>query len=161
MAISPISLLLADVEVLDQSELDRYLNPYAGNPYWPIEVALDILFTVYFWVQHALWGQTLGKRICRLKVVSGSTGETPSFRHAGIRALVAPAVTSVPYIGLLVCLVDTLWMFGDSKNRCLHDVIAKTVVVDLAGPNRNRFGGAGFIIALFAALVLIFVLVAF
>ncbi|GAA4187353.1 hypothetical protein GCM10022252_20710 [Streptosporangium oxazolinicum] len=150
----------------EKSVLVSYLNPYAGNPNWPIEVAVTVLFAAYFWVQHALWGQTLGKRLCRLKVVSSVTGGPPSLRHAGIRALAYPAMMSVPYIGVLINLVDMLWIFGDSKRRCLHDVIAKTVVIDLGGPNRNRLGGSGFlfglgiIVALFAAFVLVSMLVA-
>jgi hypothetical protein len=67
---------------------------------------------------------------------------------------------------VLLNLVDMLWIFGDSKRRCLHDVIAQTVVIDLGGPSRRGLGGSGFlfglgvIVALFAALVLISVLVA-
>lgn len=166
IAISPVYSLLEDVEVSEESALIRYLNPYAGNPNWPIEVAVTALFTVYFWVQHALWGQTLGKRLFRLKVVSSATGEPPSLRNAGIRALVHPAMTSVPYIGVLLNLVDMMWIFGDSNRRCLHDVIAKTVVIDLGGPNAKRRGGSGFlfglgiIVALFAAFVLISMLLA-
>ncbi|WP_440069536.1 RDD family protein [Streptosporangium sp. OZ121] len=166
IAVSPVYLLLEDVEVPEESILVSYLNPYAGNPNWPIEVAITVLLATYFWVQHALWGQTLGKRLCRLKVVSSATGEPPSLRHAGIRALVYPIMMSVPYFGILLNLVDMLWIFGDPKRRCLHDVIAKTVVVDLSGHNRKGLGGSGFlfglgiVIALFAALVLISVLVA-
>ncbi|MGJ6966169.1 RDD family protein [Streptosporangium sp. G11] len=166
VAVSPVYPLFEDVEVSDESVLISYLNPYAGNPNWPIEVAITVLLAAYFWVQHALWGQTLGKRLCRLKVVSSATGEPPSLRHAGIRALIYPVMMSVPYIGILLNLVDMLWIFGDSKRRCLHDVIAKTVVVDLSGSNRKGLGGSGFlfglgvVIALFAALVLISVLVA-
>ncbi|MFF5211606.1 RDD family protein [Streptosporangium sp. NPDC000396] len=166
VATSPIHPLLEDVEVPDESVLISYLNPYAGNPDWPIDVALAVLFAAYFWLQHALWGQTLGKRLCRLKVVSSVTGEPPGLRRAGIRALVHPAMTSVPYIGVLLNLVDLLWMFGDSKRRCLHDVIAETIVVDLGGPEKKGFGGSGFllglgiIIALFAVFVLVSVLMA-
>ncbi|MFF5108254.1 RDD family protein [Streptosporangium sp. NPDC000509] len=166
IAVSPIYALTGDVEVSDESTLAGYLNPYADNPNWPIEVAVTVLLAAYFWVQHALWGQTLGKRLWRLKVVSSTIGEPPSFRHAGIRALVYPFITSVPYIGALLNLVDMLWIFGDSKRRCLHDVIAGTVVVDLSGPGRKERGGSGFlfglgiVVALFAAFVLVSVLVA-
>ncbi|MFJ2030515.1 RDD family protein [Streptosporangium sp. NPDC087985] len=112
------------LEMSNESTLINYLNPYAGNPDWPIEVAVTILLAVYFWLQHALWGQTLGKRLCRLKVVSRKTGEPPSLRHAGIRALVYPALALTPYSGALINLVDALWMFVGAKRQCLHDVIS-------------------------------------
>ncbi|WP_406312615.1 RDD family protein [Streptosporangium sp. NBC_01639] len=152
---SPIYLLPAEeVEASGGSILADYLNPYAGDPNWPIEVAVTVLLAVYFWLQHALWGQTPGKRLCRLKVVSGATGEPPGLRHAGIRALVYPVLTSAPYLGVFLNVVDTLWIFGDPKRRCLHDVVAGTIVVDLEGPGRKGFGGPGFLLGLGAILAL-------
>ncbi|WP_433248371.1 RDD family protein [Streptosporangium sp. CA-135522] len=162
IAISPIRLLLAEgSEVSEESVLISYLNPYAGNPDWPIEIAVTVLFAVYFWLQHALWGQTLGKRLYRLKVVSSTTGEPPSPRRAGVRALVYPVLASTPYSGMLINLIDTLWIFVGSKRQCLHDVISGTVVVDHGDPGKKGIGGPGFlfglgvVITLFAALAFI------
>ncbi|MFC5946601.1 hypothetical protein, partial [Micromonospora harpali] len=62
IAVLPIHPLPVEgPEVSDESVLISYLNPYAGSPGWRIEVAVTVLFTAYFWRQHALWGQTLGK----------------------------------------------------------------------------------------------------
>jgi uncharacterized RDD family membrane protein YckC len=163
IAILPIyPLHVEDPGVSEESALASSLNPYAGNPDWPIEVAVTVLFAVYFWLQHALWGQTLGKRLYRLKVVSSTTGEPPSLRHAGIRALVHPALMSTPYSGLLINLVDVLWMFFGSKRQSLHDVISGTVVIDLSGPSRKGLGflfGLGVILTLLTALILFISLV--
>ncbi|MEU8383513.1 RDD family protein [Streptosporangium sp. NPDC048865] len=162
IAISPVySLLVEEPEVSEESALIGYLNPYAGNPNWPIEVTVTVLFAVYFWLQHALWGQTLGKRLYRLKVVSSATGEPPSFGHAGIRALVHPALILTPYSGMLINLIDALWIFVGPKRQCLHDVISGTVVVDLSDPGRKGFGGPGFLFGLGVILTLLTTLVLF
>jgi uncharacterized RDD family membrane protein YckC len=142
--------------------LINYLNPYAGNPDWPIEVAGTVLFGVYFWLQHALWGQTLGKRIYRLKVVSSATGALPSLRHSGVRALVHPVLLATPYTGMLIYLIDALWIFVGPKRKCLHDVIAGTVVVDLSAPGRKGPGflfSVGITLTLFTTLILFISLV--
>lgn len=143
-ATSPFYLFGEPAETSDESLLDTLLNPYAGDPDWPIAVVFTVLLTAYYWVQHALWGQTVGKRLCRLKVVAGATGQSPSPRQAGIRALIYPALTWAPYLGVVLTLVDLLWIFGDPKRRCLHDVVAGTVVVDLRGPEGTKFAGSGF-----------------
>jgi uncharacterized RDD family membrane protein YckC len=159
IALSPIyPLFVESPETSEEQAPISYLNPYAGNPDWPIEVAVTVLFAVYFWLQHALWGQTLGKRIYRLKVVSSTTGEPPSLRHAGVRALVYPALSSTPYSGMLINLVDALWIFFDPKRQCLHDMIAGTVVIDLGDPGRK---GPGFLFGLGVTLTLLTALVLF
>ncbi|MER6943643.1 RDD family protein [Nonomuraea sp. NPDC000554] len=160
VAALPVSMVYGSEES-DTSGLMGLLNPYAGDAQWPLTVAVDVLFAVYFWLQHALWGQTLGKRLCRLKVVSSTTGEPPGLRLAGVRALVHPALGVVPYLGVALSLIDALWIFGDSKRRCLHDVVAGTVVVDLDGPGwRGFLVGLGALVALFTTVVLVSVLVA-
>ncbi|WP_436758272.1 RDD family protein [Streptosporangium sp. V21-05] len=162
MATSPIyPLLVEDFEISEEQALVSYLNPYAGNPNWPIEIAVTVLFAVYFWLQHALWGQTLGKRIYRLKVVSSTTGETPGLRHAGIRALVHPALMATPYSGVLIHLIDALWIFVGPRRRCLHDVISGTVVVDLSDPGRKGSGRIGFLFSVGITLTLLTALVLF
>ncbi|MEU7891799.1 RDD family protein [Nonomuraea sp. NPDC049152] len=167
IATAPINVAFTvESEVSDESTLISFLNPYAGDPGWPIQVVITVLFAVYFWLQHALWGQTLGKRLCRMKVVSGATGEIPSLRQAGLRTLVHHLLTAIPYLGAVLGLVDMLWIFGDPQRRCLHDVIAKTIVIDLHDPTRKWSEGSGFLfrlgilISLFAAFALFSTLLA-
>ncbi|MEW9531956.1 RDD family protein [Microbispora sp. NPDC049125] len=153
----------AGQEGTGQSPLIRIAAPYGEGSGWPIQVAASVVFAAYFWVQHALWGQTPGKRLCHLKVMSGSAGQTPGMRQAGIRALVHPLLTSVPFLGVLLSLVDLLWIFGDRRRRCLHDVIAGTVVIDLRDRERKGSGfllGVGILVSLFVAFVLVATLLA-
>ena len=91
-------------------------------------LVLGILPFAYEAVQLALWGQTLGKRVLRLRVLT-ETGEPLTPARATARA----AVNNVVY--LFGCGVGTvmayLWAIGGQPlNQGLHDRLAATVVVD-------------------------------
>lgn len=132
MLIGLVLGLAAQPQAEESDYLTTLLNPFADADA-PLQIVLIAAGAAYFWVQHALWGQTLGKRLCRIKVVSAATGATPTYRQVGIRTLVHPLLSSaVPYLGSLLYLVDALWIFGDHRRRCLHDVLAGTVVVDVS-----------------------------
>jgi len=91
----------------------------------------------YYWVQHAVWGATLGKRLLGMRVVSASDRSRISVRAAGIRAvtfLVGPAICLLlPYpinwIGGALWLADTVMPLFDPRAQCLHDRLAGTIVV--------------------------------
>ncbi|WP_248966352.1 RDD family protein [Sphaerisporangium perillae] len=125
---------------LESSMLEVYFgNPYATDPYWYVDLVFTLVSFLYFWVAHARWGQTIGKRLTRTKVV-GRSGEPLTPSQAGLRSLAFSATSAVPYIGLLLSLADALWIFRPGK-RCLHDVLAGTVVIDLSSP-APRPGGS-------------------
>lgn len=72
-------------------------------------------------------GQTLGKRLCGIRIVRSNGRRTGLGRLFGLRYLLAQGVLGmVP----LFSLIDTLFIFGQDK-RCLHDLIADTIVVDV------------------------------
>ncbi|MGW5266135.1 RDD family protein [Microbispora sp. NPDC004025] len=156
----------AQPEAGEADYLTTLLDPYAEGG-WPLQIAIIAANAAYFWVQHALWGQTPGKRLYRLKVVAAATGATPAHRQVGIRTLVHPLLSSAaPYLGPVLYLVDALWIFGDPGRRCLHDVIAGTVVVDVPASGAKAPRASGFLIGLvvlvsvFAAFVLVTTLLA-
>jgi uncharacterized RDD family membrane protein YckC len=71
-------------------------------------------------------GQTLGKRIMRIRVVSIQPGMPLTRSTAAKRFLVTAAGAIVPVLPLL----DGLWQLWDKPFRqCLHDKAAETVVV--------------------------------
>ena len=49
-----------------------------------------------------------------------------------LRVWVIGLITAIPYRGGLIGLADILWIFG-SERRCLHDYIASTCVIEVAG----------------------------
>jgi uncharacterized RDD family membrane protein YckC len=92
---------------------------------------------VYYWVQHAAWGATLGKRALGMRVVTAADRSRIGVRAAGLRAstfLLGPAVClllAYPFslLGGLLWLADTAMPLFDSRARCLHDKLAGTIVI--------------------------------
>ncbi len=95
-------------------------------------------------------GQTVGKRIMKLRVVRVEDGGPIEVRHARRRWLAQDGVAMlamIPLVGSLVGMyqwLDWLWLLWDKPNRqCLHDKYGKTAVVklteaDLAKPAPAR-----------------------
>ncbi len=84
---------------------------------------------VYDWVQHAAWGQTIGKRVLGTKVVRADSRANVGAGPAGARAAVYALPGLVPFVGGLFSLVNELWLLWDPRRQCLHDKAAHTVVV--------------------------------
>jgi len=75
-------------------------------------------------------GQTLGKRVMKIRVVSLATGARPTDAEIWARAGVYAGPQAVYCIGSLFSLVNVLWHLWDKPyQQCLHDKAAKTVVV--------------------------------
>lgn len=88
---------------------------------------LFLLFNGYLLARH---GQTIGKRLVGLRIVRPGGERASLMRLFGARYLVGWAVNSVPGIGALYGLIDSLLIFRESR-RCLHDNIADTIVVKI------------------------------
>jgi uncharacterized RDD family membrane protein YckC len=118
------------------------INNVAGQPanqrlllYWFL--AIFGLALAYFWVQHAAWGATVGKRLLGTRVVTAADQTRIGVRAAGIRAV---AVIAGPMLFLLLAnplnliggafwVADTVMALMDRRLRSLHDIVAGTVVV--------------------------------
>ncbi len=75
--------------------------------------------------------QTLGKMALGLRIVRRDGGHASFGRSFWLRSVVASAVVFVPVIGLLTWVIDSLFIFGKSR-RCVHDLLADTIVVTAA-----------------------------
>lgn len=101
-------------------------------------------FTLSQQIQYFLWGQvifltingyllytsgqTVGKKILKIRIVN-SQGEVPSIgRLYGLRYLLMNLFGFIPVIGSFIYLIDVLFIFREDR-RCLHDMIAETKVV--------------------------------
>ena len=83
-----------------------------------------------FLVMQAVWlsndGQTLGKRIVGIKIVSTKTGENLGFvPNVVLRAWLPTILGIIPFFQL----IDILLIFREDK-RCIHDLIAGTSVIN-------------------------------
>lgn len=76
------------------------------------------------------FGQTLGKRALGIAMVRTDGDRMGLARYIFIRSLPVVAVGLIPFVGRLAMLGDALAIFGTQK-RCVHDLIADTIVVDV------------------------------
>ena len=77
-------------------------------------------------------GQSLGKMIVGIKIVKVSDESVPGFVKVFVLRMFVPSLlTGIPYLGWLLGLIDTLFIFRDDR-RCVHDLIAETKVVNAA-----------------------------
>jgi uncharacterized RDD family membrane protein YckC len=101
----------------------------ANSLVWAIQVIAAALWFAYEVPAIAGSGQTLGKRIVGLRVVSTS-GEPIGFGRSFQRWMIPGLPTILGVWALPVQLLDAAWCLWDRPNRqCLHDRAAGTVVV--------------------------------
>ena len=94
-----------------------------------VGAGIGVISFGYDWLQHGLWGQTIGKRIMGTKVVTADTRSPISGQAACGRAAVYALVPVVPSVGGLFALINESWLLWDPRRQCLHDKAARTVVV--------------------------------
>jgi uncharacterized RDD family membrane protein YckC len=74
-------------------------------------------------------GQTVGKRALDIAVVRTDGSRVGLVRYIFLRVVPIGLLGIIPVVGRLINLVDPLLIFGKER-RCLHDLIADTIVVD-------------------------------
>ncbi len=88
-----------------------------------------ILMIIQLWLLTAR-GQTIGKKLLGIRIVRFSDNSKPYFVHVVLlRAVVVTILDNIPWIGLLFWVVDSCFIFREDQ-RCLHDLIADTRVID-------------------------------
>ena len=77
----------------------------------------------------ANYGQTLGKRLLKIRIVSVENDQILPFgRLIGLRYLPLYVLTAIPGLGTFIALIDVLFIFREDR-RCVHDLVAGTKVV--------------------------------
>jgi len=74
-------------------------------------------------------GQTIGKRALDIAVVRTDGSRVSLPRYIFLRIAPMLVLGMIPLVGKVSGLIDPLLIFGKEK-RCLHDLIADTIVVD-------------------------------
>jgi uncharacterized RDD family membrane protein YckC len=92
-----------------------------------IYVAVAMLYYVVF---HGAMGQTLGKMLVGVKVVS-LDGSDAGWGKAVKRSLINPFVQIIPGFGSLLGLLNGMWPLWDEKRQTLGDKVAGTLVVEV------------------------------
>lgn len=116
-----VSFALSVVRIFDVSEADARilagLSMLVGM-FWLLATNLRLLYND---------GQTLGKRAMGIRIVDVDGGRAPMTRLILLRWLPFFLVGLIPYLGMLVSLVNVCWIF-EKEQRCLHDLLARTKV---------------------------------
>jgi uncharacterized RDD family membrane protein YckC len=74
------------------------------------------------------YGQTMAKRLFKIKIVRGDGSRCSLPRIIFARALPMSLLGAIPIAGPLISLLDPLLIFREDY-RCLHDHIADTLVI--------------------------------
>jgi uncharacterized RDD family membrane protein YckC len=74
-------------------------------------------------------GQTIGKRALDIAIVRTDGSRIGVPRYVFLRVMPIVLIGMIPFVGKLINLVDPLLIFSKER-RCLHDLIADTIVVD-------------------------------
>jgi uncharacterized RDD family membrane protein YckC len=73
-------------------------------------------------------GQTVGKKLLGMRIVRPDGSAATPGRIIGLRYAVGWLLSALPVVGMVYALVDCLMIFRADR-RCLHDLIADTIVV--------------------------------
>lgn len=101
---------------------DRVFGAFVGFGIW--------LVLNYYFLN--LYSQTIGKRLFGIRIVQLNGQPATPARVAMLRYLPITFVGIVPIIGPLIGTLDALFIVRPDR-RCLHDLLAGTVVVDYVG----------------------------
>jgi uncharacterized RDD family membrane protein YckC len=130
--IDVVLALIAFGVVAFVTPINIFKTATGGGGMWLVLVQNLVLGFGLFLLIHgyllATRGQTVGKALLKIRIVR-SDGSPASFgRIVGLRYLPTSVLASIPFIGSIYGLIDTLLIFRASR-RCLHDNIADTIVV--------------------------------
>jgi uncharacterized RDD family membrane protein YckC len=130
--------------LIDGLILGLVIWPYAmTTDYWSramqgqVEMSdllgLSLISLIAFLVLHGYLlhksGQTIGKRLLGIRIVSASDGQLISLgKIFGLRYVPIQLASVLPVIGNILPIVDVVFIFREDR-RCLHDFIAGTKVV--------------------------------
>lgn len=95
---------------------------------------IGLMFVV--WLALAIWnmiwlhryGQTVGKRVMKIRVLRSDGSHCALLRIIFARWLPVAMLGMIPLLGYVFSLLDPLMIFREDR-RCLHDLIADTIVV--------------------------------
>lgn len=102
-------------------------------PFWwtPVALLFGILYQV---VPIALWGQTLGKHLTKVRVVSAQDLTKPGWWRAIRRWGIYVLVGLIPIVGgvlnMLLLVIGLVLLWTDNRRQTIHDKVADTIVVN-------------------------------
>ncbi|MEU6342331.1 RDD family protein [Streptomyces sp. NPDC046977] len=96
-------------------------------------VIYAVVYLVYQVLMLTRYGQSLGKKLLKVRVGMLADGTNPSTPAALKREAVYSLVPVIPCCGSIFWIIEVLWCTWDKPYRqCLHDKAGQTVVVSAA-----------------------------
>ena len=92
-----------------------------------ILVAVLVIMAIHLVLLHR-YGQTIGKRALGIRIARPDGSPASLGRIVGLRIIVAKIPAMLCYLGTIYSLTDACFIFREDR-RCLHDLIADTIVV--------------------------------
>jgi uncharacterized RDD family membrane protein YckC len=111
------------------SQLSRLVGPLPAAV-----LQLGLAFRYYAYLEGGPTGQTVGKRLMRIRVVDDNTGRPIGRGRAGVRHL-GRIVSALPLF------LGYLWMLWDPQKQAWHDKLAGSVVVPATALADGRTAG--------------------
>jgi uncharacterized RDD family membrane protein YckC len=85
-----------------------------------VSIAVGVAYAVYFIGSPS--GQTVGMKVCSIRVIDTQTGGPIDYGRALIRYVMA-------FVSGAACLIGYLWMLWDPEKQTWQDKVANTYVV--------------------------------
>jgi uncharacterized RDD family membrane protein YckC len=95
------------------------------------QTVMALIGMVVFYVLNGFFllnGQTIGKKLMGTRVADESGDPVPFGKLVALRYLPFQIVGGIPYVGVILGLVNVLLIFGNDL-RCRHDYVCGTIVV--------------------------------
>lgn len=122
--ISALPFYIVKVEVFNAKEVSN-LTTSILSMLWSI-----IMFVLLNGFLIKEYGQTIGKWVCNIYIAENPTKTKSNFSNIFFkRYLPLLIIVGINYIGVILLLIDFLFVFRDDK-RCIHDLIANTQVLE-------------------------------
>lgn len=118
-----------------EKEAEKIANDKLRTPFYAAIGLTFVLALAYCVPSSAISGQTLGKRLRRIKLVridGSKAGWGASLAHFSVPLLFAVVLFNfLGPLALLLGLGSVLWFLRDRNRQGLHDRLAKTLVVEV------------------------------
>ena len=128
-------LIIAGPIILFAILLPAFVGVKGKQPNLALFGTIGVVFVVFMVVLVIVnmvllhrYGQTMAKRLFKIKIVRGDGSRCSLLRIIFARALPMVLLEAIPLVGYIISLLDPLLIFRDDY-RCLHDHIADTLVI--------------------------------
>ena len=88
---------------------------------------ITVIIILYQTIFTSMYGASIGKIICKIKIIKIDTLDKPNLFESFLRSLLRSVGCSLLYIPLLIA-------FATPLRRAMHDIFSKTIVIDVSIP---------------------------